>query len=124
MDLGTIHHVAMNVADYDRSKEFYVNKLGFRVLGEYVYPSGTRRLDCKMGNTRLEIFGNAEELPRPAEPHLGYRHLCFYAQDIHKTVAELNALGIETEPIRPDPMAGGLLTFFQDPDGLMLELHE
>lgn len=124
MELGTIHHVAINVADYDRAKEFYVNKLGFQVLGEYVFPSGTRRMDCCLGDSRLEIFWVARAAEHPAEPFQGYRHLCFKAADIYKTAAELRALGIAVEDIRPDPMAGGLMTFFKDPDGLTLELHE
>lgn len=124
MELGTIHHVAINVADYDRAKEFYVNKLGFRVLGEYVFPSGTRRMDCCLGDSRLEIFRVERAAEHPAEPFQGYRHLCFKAVDIYQTAAELKALGVAVEEIRPDPMAGGLMTFFKDPDGLTLELHE
>ena len=124
MELGTIHHVALNVADYNKAKEFYVNLLGFEILGEYVFPSGTKRLDCVLGNSRLEIFHTARAVARPAEPYLGYRHLCFKALDIHKTVEELIALGVDVEEIRPDPMAGGLMTFFKDPEGLTLELHE
>ena len=124
MNLDTIHHIALNVSDYERSKEFYVNKLGFRVLGEYVFPSGTRRMDCARGQTRLEIFCNAVITGAFAERSIGYRHLCFYTQDIEKTVRELHSLGIPTEQIRTDTMAGGRMTFFQDPDGLMIELHE
>lgn len=124
MELGIVHHVAINAADYDREKDFYVNKLGFQVLGEYVFPSGTRRLDCQRGEARLEIFQSARALERPSEPHLGYRHLCFRTEAIQKTVEELKALGIEVEEIREDSMAGGKMTFFYDPEGLTLELHE
>ena len=124
MELGIVHHVAINVADYEQSKNFYVNLLGFAVLGEYLYPSGTRRLDCQKGNARLEIFWNGNVSTRAEFPHIGYRHLCFYTADIEKTVAELNDRGISTEAIRTDPMAGGRLTFFYDPDGLQLEVHE
>ncbi len=42
--LETVHHTAINCADYARTKEFYVNLLGFEVLGEYVFPNGTSRL--------------------------------------------------------------------------------
>ena len=124
MDLGTIHHMAFYTADYETAREFYVNKLGFQVLGEYVFPSGTRRLDCCQGNARLEIFWSEKAGPVPAEPIRGYRHLAFHVADIEKTVAELEQLGIGTDGIRPDPMAGGRMTFFKDPDGLILELHE
>lgn len=39
-------------------------------------------------------------------------------------VAELREKGIETEPVRVDEFTGKRMTFFQDPDGLPLELHE
>ena len=32
MKLGSIHHVAIIVSDYERSKKFYVEKLGFEII--------------------------------------------------------------------------------------------
>ena len=37
---------------------------------------------------------------------------------------ELAEVGIECEPIRVDDYTGKKMTFFHDPDGLPLELHE
>ena len=34
MKLGSIHHVAIIVSDYERSKKFYVEKLGFEIIRE------------------------------------------------------------------------------------------
>lgn len=34
MRLDAIHHVAVIVSDYEASKDFYVNKLGFRIIRE------------------------------------------------------------------------------------------
>ena len=45
-------------------------------------------------------------------------------QDVELAVDWLNARGIETEPVRTDPYNGGRFTFFHDPDGLPLEVHE
>ena len=45
-------------------------------------------------------------------------------EDMEKIIAELHEKGIETEPIREDPFTGKRMTFFHDPDGLPLELHE
>ena len=45
-------------------------------------------------------------------------------EDIHAAVEELEARGIECEPIRWDPYTQKPMTFFRDPDGLPLELHE
>ena len=35
-----------------------------------------------------------------------------------------NGKGIETEPVRLDDYTGKKMTFFHDPDGLPLEIHE
>ena len=124
VELRAIHHLALNVSDYQQSKTFYVEKLGFRILGEYVFPSGTRRMDCASGKTRLEIFCNAVSTGEFSERNIGYRHLCFHTADIEKTVQEIQALGIAVEAIRNDPMTGEKMTFFYDPDGITIELHE
>lgn len=34
MKLAAIHHVAIIVSDYEKSKDFYVNKLDFAVVRE------------------------------------------------------------------------------------------
>ncbi len=124
MEFGMIHHVAIQTGDYDRSRAFYVDKLGFEVLGEYVFPSGTRRLDCRRGSAQLEIFWSERVQPRPQQLVQGFRHLCFRVENMDAAVAALLERGIAVEEIRADPMAGGRMTFFQDPDGLELELHE
>lgn len=43
---------------------------------------------------------------------------------VEQTVKELAMVGIECEPIRVDDYTGKKMTFFHDPDGLLLELHE
>ena len=54
----------------------------------------------------------------------GLRHLAFCVESVEQTVKELAAVGIECEPIRVDDYTGKKMTFFHDPDGLPLELHE
>ena len=62
---------------------------------------------------------------RPSYPEAcGLRHLAFRVDRIEDTVRELKLLGIEVEPIRIDEFTGRKMTFFGDPDGLPLELHE
>ena len=43
---------------------------------------------------------------------------------VEETVKELDEIGIECEPIRTDTYTGEKMTFFFDPDGLPLEIHE
>ena len=124
MELGTIHHIALNVSDYERSKVFYIEKLGFQILWEYTFPSGTRRMDCVQGQTRLEIFCNSIAGNGYQERNLGYRHLCFLTEDIEGLAFKLKESGIVVEDIRTDMMSGGKMTFFRDPDGIVIELHE
>ncbi len=58
MKLSAIHHIAIIVSDYELSKDFYVNKLGFDVIRENCRESRNDwKLDLKCGNIELEIFG-------------------------------------------------------------------
>lgn len=34
MKLKAVHHIAIIVSDYEKSKDFYVNKLGFEIIRE------------------------------------------------------------------------------------------
>lgn len=52
------------------------------------------------------------------------RHLAFRVASVEETVKELDEIGIECEPIRTDTYTGEKMTFFFDPDGLPLEIHE
>lgn len=127
MQLSVIHHIAIIVSDYARSKDFYVNKLGFTVIRENFRPEKNDwKLDLRVNETtELEIFGVSNPPKRVTRPEAaGLRHLAFYTEDIEKTEAELKRMGIEVEPIRVDEFTGTRFTFFADPDGLPLELHE
>lgn len=126
LNLQKIHHVAIIVSDYRVSREFYVEKLGFEIIRENHRPSiGDYKLDLKLGDCELELFGKPQAPVRPSYPEAcGLRHLAFYVQDIEKAVKQLNEMGIETEEIRTDSFTGKRMTFFSDPDGLPLELHE
>lgn len=127
MQLSVIHHIAIIVSDYARSKDFYVNKLGFSVIRENFRPEKNDwKLDLRVNETtELEIFGVSNPPKRVTRPEAaGLRHLAFYTEDIDKTAAELKRMGIEVEPIRVDEFTGTRFTFFADPDGLPLELHE
>lgn len=122
-----IHHIAIICTDYERSKYFYVNQLGFEVLAEvYREERKSYKLDLAVnGIYQLELFSFENPPARPSRPEAaGLRHLAFEVDDVQKTVAELNAKGIVTQPIRIDEFTGRKFAFFADPDGLPLELYE
>ena len=127
MNFSAIHHVAIIVSDYAASREFYVERLGFEVVRENWRPEKRDwKLDLRVNpTTELEIFAPENPPARPSYPEAcGLRHLAFRVSDIEAAVAELAERGIECEPVRTDDFTGERMTFFSDPDGLPLELHE
>ena len=67
MKLGSIHHVAIIVSDYERSKKFYVEKLGFEIIREnYRAERGDYKLDLKLDGCELEIFSAGGNPPKRA----------------------------------------------------------
>lgn len=126
MNLNTIHHVALIVSDYQRSKDFYVNQLGFSIIRENYRPDRNDwKLDLRCGTTELELFGEPNPPKRVSRPEAcGLRHLAFQVDDIESVISELEEKGIRCEPLRTDAYTHKKMTFFFDPDGLPLELHE
>jgi glyoxylase I family protein len=122
----TIHHIAIICSDYTRSRAFYRDILGFRVIRE-VYRAERQSWKCDLdaGNAQIELFSFPAPPPRPSRPEAqGLRHLAFNVDDLDAEVARLAAAGVECEPIRVDEHTGRRFTFFTDPDGLPLELYE
>ena len=121
-----MHHVAIIVSDYERAKAFYVEKLGLPILREnYREERGDWKLDLQFGDGELEIFAIPGAPARPDHPEAQVlRHLAFRVDDVEQAVKELEEQGIPCEPIRLDTYTQRRFTFFHDPDGLPLELHE
>ena len=126
MYLNKQHHIAVICSDYAKAKEFYIDKLGFVLEKEFYRPANNDYLRMlRLGETVIELFIRPDAPDRVNNPEaMGLRHLAFRVDDIEPVVAWLNDNGIETEPVREDPYNGGRFTFFRDPDGLPLELHE
>ena len=124
--LGKQHHIAIISSDWEKAREFYIEKLGFRLVREVYRPAQNDYLRMlSQGDTTLELFIRPDAPQRVNNPEaMGLRHLAFHVEDAVATAAWLNSRGIETEPIREDKVNGGRFTFFKDPDGLPLEIHE
>lgn len=126
MKLTKVHHIAIIGSNYEASRHFYVDVLGFEVRSEvYRKERGDWMLNLKLDDLEIELFIMKDHPKRPSYPEAyGLRHLAFRVNSVEDTVRELNAKGIQTEPIRMDTYTGEKMTFFSDPDGLPLELHE
>ena len=122
-----IHHIAIICSNYEVSKDFYVNKLGFEILAEgYREERQSYKLDLAVnGIYQIELFSFPNPALRPSRPEAaGLRHLAFEVDDVLMVSKALNATGIITEAIRVDEFTGKKFTFFADPDGLPLEIYE
>ena len=125
MKLETMHHIAIIGSDYEKSKKFYVDILGFEVIRENCREDrNDYKIDLRQGNIEIELFiipGCPKRLSYPEAN--GLRHLAFKVESVEEMAKELEKLGVEVEPIRIDEFTGEQMTFFFDPDGLPLELH-
>lgn len=122
-----IHHVAIICSDYETSKKFYVEVLGFSIIHEiYRAQRNSYKLDLRVAeNHQIELFSFPNPPQRINSPEAcGLRHLAFEVDDIEQTVHELKSQGIEVENIRIDEITDKKFTFLKDPDNLPLEIYE
>ncbi len=127
MKINGVHHIAIIASDYQKSKAFYADALGFEIVAEY-YRAERESWMGKLalnGNYIVELFSFPNSPPRASGPEsLGLRHLAFAVGDVPAARDELLAKGIECEELRQDPNTLRRMFFFRDPDGLPLEIYE
>ena len=125
--LLSIHHVAIICSDYEKSKMFYSEILGFQILREtFREARRSYKLDLQVNSSvQIELFSFPNSPPRPSYPEAcGLRHLAFAVENLEIAIDHLRFHGVETEGIRIDEFTQKRFTFFQDPDGLPLEIYE
>ena len=127
MNIDRLHHIAIICSDYEKSKQFYTEILGFKIDSE-VYRSERKsyKLDLSLnGQYLIELFSFPNPPQRPTRPEAtGLRHIAFGVYDIEKEIKFLEAKSIITEPIRIDEFTNRKFTFFNDPDNLPIEIYE
>jgi glyoxylase I family protein len=113
-----IHHIAIICSDYAKSKHFYVEVLGLKIVRE-VYREERRsfKLDLQVGKQyQLELFSFTNPPARPTSPEAcGLRHIALEVGDVQDAARRLRERGIEVEPIRVDEFTAKSFTFFRDP---------
>ena len=123
MKLNKVHHIAVICSDYWRSHAFYTEVLGLTVLAENYRPERqSYKTDLALnGEYVIELFP-PKRVSRPEAA--GLRHLAFEVDDIEASIGELDRKGIAHEDIRVDGYTSKRFVFFEDPDGLPIELYE
>ena len=125
--MNTIHHIAIICSDKEAALHFYHDLLGFSIIRENYRPERDDwKIDLRINDAiELELFIMKDRPARVSNPEAyGLRHLAFRVPSVDAMVAELEGKGIPCEPIRNDTFAGEKMTFFHDPDGLPIEIHE
>lgn len=127
LSLRSVHHIAIICSDYQKSKNFYTEILGFKIDREVNREARKSfKLDLSLnGLYCIELFSFPNPPTRPSRPEsTGLRHIAFEVDDIENSIGFLNEKGVDTEPIRIDQFTGKRFTFFTDPDDLPIELYE
>jgi glyoxylase I family protein len=127
LKLNRVHHIAIICSDYERSKRFYCEVLGLKIVREiFRAERNSYKLDLEVnGLYQIELFSFPDPPARPSQPEAcGLRHLAFEVDNIGEAVSAIINQGVVVEPIRVDEFTGKRFTFFADPDGLPIEFYE
>ncbi len=127
MNIKAIHHIAILTDDYEKSKRFYTEVLGFEIISEtYRAERKSYKLDLAInGLYQVELFSFPDYRERGSYPEAkGLRHLAFLVEDVDAAAKELKEKGVDVQEVRVDELTGKRFVFFYDPNGQPLELYE
>jgi lactoylglutathione lyase len=119
-------HTMLRVGNLDKSKEFYCDLLGMKLLRQKDYPGGEFTLAFvgygeEKDHTVIELTYNwgtdSYDLGN------GYGHIALGVDDIYGTCAKIKSLDGKVTR-EPGPMKHGstVIAFVEDPDGYKIEL--
>lgn len=110
--INKIHHIAIICSDYQASKRFYCEVLGFNLISEvYREERDSWKADLALHDQyTIELFSFPSPVPRPSRPEAcGLRHLAFQVDDIDLALKELVVAGVVCEAVRIDPTLNHVL---------------
>ena len=122
-----IHHVAILTDNYELSKKFYTEILGFKIIAEtYRAERDSYKLDLAInGLYQIELFSFPDYRERGSYPESkGLRHLAFAVDDVKAGATFLKSKNVDVQEVRIDELTGKKFVFFIDPNGQPLELYE
>jgi len=139
--IRSLGHVALGVADMERSLAFYRDLLGMELImeldvdderiGRVIGVGGAkcRIVHLKLGDGVLELFQYREPVGRDAAREVrqfdrGLTHIGFEVDDFHRHVEELKGRNVEFlgEPVEFRP--GVWVVYFRGPDGEVCEFRQ
>ena len=132
MNITHIEHIGIAVKNLEESIKFYEDKLGLECYGiEEVQEQKVRTAFFKVGQVKIELLESTD----PEGPigkfiekrGQGVHHLAFAAENLEKTLVELEGKGIQLIDKKPRKGAEGLDIAFLHPKstlGVLTELCE
>ena len=127
LNIQHIHHIAILTDNYEVSKQFYTEVLGFEILAEvYREERQSYKLDLSInGKYQIELFSFPDFRERASFPEAkGLRHLAFAVADVESAYSFLKSKNVEVQEVRIDEFTGKKFLFFYDPNGQPFELYE
>jgi ureidoacrylate peracid hydrolase len=107
-------HMLLKVADIDRSKQFYMDLLGFTPRNAKPLPDGRPFVPFMQGLALTS--GGVEKSPQ-------IDHIAFKAKDVPAIAARLKQANVKFDRDLHDGLYG-LTIYVYDPDGNMIELFD
>lgn len=126
LGLTAIGHVALKVADLDRSLAFYRDRLGFAEMMRLHHDDGSVWLVyLRITDTQfLELFPDGEGDRAPGPGATAINHFCLECADLDATAATLRAAGV-TLTVEPKTGADhNRQCWIEDPDGNRIEFMQ
>ena len=117
MQVTQLNHIALHVADVDRSVAFYAEVMQLPPLPRpaFDFPGAWFRLGT---DQELHLIGGRHE---PTHGHNRGNHVALAVDDLDQWENQLDAHGADRLPRRTRP-DGAEQTFVRDPDGHVIEL--
>src|SRR5262249_31713251 len=112
MTITQVQVLSWPVRDQDRSREFFVDVLGFELIRDNPFGAGQRWIEVgpKGAATSLTLVTWSDQMPPGSA-----QGLVLETDDVDADAAALAARGVELSPIDEQPW--GRYTTFTDPDG-------
>ena len=118
-----ILHTCLNVADADRTADWYVEQLGFERSWEFTTEDGATRNVYVADEGGVEFQLSDTEGEEPSENGDLYDHVAVKVEDVDAAFERIDHHGVIKEP-GDQPAAGARTAFLEDPDGHVVELIE
>jgi len=114
-------HTCLNVADADRSVEFYTTQLGFEESWSFVTADRQTKNRYVAADNGVELQLSETEGETEFEQGTAWDHVAVGVDDVDEAFERIDHHGVVKEP-GDQPEAGARTAFVEDPDGHVVEL--